>query len=336
MNLSNDSQLYPGEQEESHYRCSKVKDKALLDVYDQDFKKIKQRNVDFYSASRRILPVKFKTYYDEKIKPKYAGITYNQFRSICPFNIHEVALNWKSYCICHFCTNWSYRKRFHKMITKVKSIGKFNLLNAFKNKMNSFKSIDILKRIGESVNLTLLAAINYDTLLNHHVCDSKNDSAIRNCLRRRKRKSCFAHSSSKSNCTNCLHTCSSGITDFIMDIVANANLSFNVKFPRLERFGTKLDRWLPLDHSKCDLMASDAVKLACERLEFSLGHKYDLETYSNNKITWSFKDNKFPPPGLVINYVDHGSPVSLNFSMMGQSQGCKLAQVLLHLYNISI
>lgn len=115
--LLDNAQLFPGEQEFTYKRCSDVKDRALIDVYKTKFKIEQQRNVDYYAASRRILPVKYKTYYDEKIKPVYPNISFNQFRAICPYNIHEVAMNWKSFCICHFCTNWSFRKRIHIDVT---------------------------------------------------------------------------------------------------------------------------------------------------------------------------------------------------------------------------
>ena len=166
--------------------------------------------------------------------------------------------------------------------------------------MNSILSIDLLRRIGNLLDLNQLSEIDLQILLENHICGSVDDYQIRNCLRLRKRKSCFEHTSQKSNCTNCMHSCQSRIYDYVLNIIGTKDLSFNVKFPRLEKFGSKQDRWLPLDQSKCDLMASEAVKLACNRLEHSIGHKYDLESYSNSKIVWSFKDSNYPPPGISI------------------------------------
>ena len=86
--------------------------------------------------------------------------------------------------------------------------------------------------------------INFDEICKLHVCDPSNFHAVQTCLRKRNHRSCYEHTAFKKDCNNCLHQCSSKLTEFLVKQVANYNMDYDVRFARLKEF--EKNRWLPV------------------------------------------------------------------------------------------
>ena len=68
-------------------------------------------------------------------------------------------------------------------------------------------------------------------------------------------------------------------------------------------------------------MRSDqALKLAAQMIADSLDHKHDVSKQKMAKIRWNFKTNEYPPSGVNVLTIDHGSPISLSLPEQGQRE----------------
>ena len=287
--IDDHSQLWPGKNELVHRRVSAVTDRSLKRFYDLRMKIEPVRNRDHYTGSRKVLPMSFRAFFDEKIKPKF-DISYGQFRNLIPFNCFEICMGWSQYCICFMCANNSY-------------------------------FLQLLKKVGENHNIKDLQELNFETCMDHFVCSPKDDMTTLNCFRKRFHRYCFLHTRHNKQCQHCLHSCESKLKTFIMDLLVDIDLDYQIRFSRLVNFGESNERWLPIDGTskESQLPVMDAISLAVEHIENSLPHLYDLKSYQTNKIIWSFSKKIFPPAKVSVFTVDHGSPFSLDIPEMGQS-----------------
>ena len=68
-------------------------------------------------------------------------------------------------------------------------------------------------------------------------------------------------------------------------------------------------------------MRSDqALALAVQMIADSLNHKLDVQKQKSAKIKWSFEEEQYPPSGISLLTMDHGSPVSLITPDQGQRE----------------
>ena len=296
INIINDidkaSQLWPGVSESFFLRCSSVTDVSLKQYYNSNSIIVQKRSVENYRLSRKVLPIRFHQFYNEEIKTKYPHISFYQFKEIIPENIFPVNIGWSHSCICHECANFHY-------------------------------SLDLIHHIGEIHEIDALKTLNFDKISELNVCDHTDFHSVQRCLRKRKHHYCYQHKNFHKDCDNCQHKCSSRLTDFLLNELANRDLTFDVRFARLKLF--EKNRWLPV--KKTDpasaMNALSAVKLAARLLDETTSHRFDVERYKSNKIEWSFEQKSYPPLGLSMLTVDYGSTFSLNLPECGQRQSCE-------------
>ena len=163
--------------------------------------------------------------------------------------------------------------------------------------------------------------LNYQKCLDHYVCSPKDEITTLNCFRKKTHRYCFLHVRPRKDCRYCLHSCNSTLKKFIMDLLHDIDMDYKIRFSRLVNFGKSNDRWLPIDNNseESQLHVLDAINLAVDHIESSLPHLFDLNSYKENKIVWSFKKQIFPPERVSVLTVDFGSPISLDIPEMGQS-----------------
>ena len=79
-------------------------------------------------------------------------------------------------------------------------------------------------------------------------------------------------------------------------------------------------------------MRSDlALKLAVEMICDSLDHKHDVEKQKLAKIRWNFATDEYPPSGVSVLTIDHGSPVSLSLPEQGQREKLQKLNTLVNI-----